>query len=355
MPSDSDGDAHERLDRKKRKVQKSAEDDSVKYKPYIKAGYSRAYTDNSTNAEFPVFVESSEPEIKLGNKNPLVVSKYFKQVKGIYESRRINANKIMLVFKQATAANDFLKHECLTVYNLRAFIPASSVERVGVVRFIPKESSNHELFNKLSSECEIIGVRRFMKKVVDDVVPLSTISVIFAGTTLPQYIYLDNWRYKVYTYIPPLMQCFKCMRFNHYGKICKNIQVCSRCAGEHHYKACTADTLKCSNCGGAHLAISKTCPIKAARLEKNKQSYAKVIEINSVNFPTLPKPQQIQQKFHQSKLDTQENLDISYSNIINNKKILSAIINTLVTIGNSNDIKSTSKIKEAFLKHLNKV
>ncbi|XP_045784866.1 uncharacterized protein LOC123880666 [Maniola jurtina] len=230
MPSDSDGgDLEPAAGKKRKKMQKEkpSESDGAKYKPFIKPGYRRAYGDTSTNSEFPVYVESTE-DIKLGNKNPLVVSKYFKQVKGVSESRRINATKIMLVFKQATAANDFLKHECLSVHKLRAFIPASSVERVGVVRFIPKESSNQELFNKLSSESEVIGVKRFLKKVGEELIPLSTISVIFSGTSLPQYIYLDKWRYKVFTYVPPLMQCFKCMKFKHYGKICKNQQICSR-------------------------------------------------------------------------------------------------------------------------------
>ncbi|CAH0403922.1 unnamed protein product [Chilo suppressalis] len=87
---------------------------------------------------------------------------------------------------------------------MRAFIPASSVVRVGIIRFIPKETSCLGLYQKLSSYSEIISVRRFMKKIDNELVPLTTISVTFVGTRLPQHIYLD--------------------------KVCRNVQVCSMCA-----------------------------------------------------------------------------------------------------------------------------
>lgn len=139
-----------------------------------------SYPDNSNNDEFPVYVESSNREDKLGNKNPLQLSKLFKNVKGIHERRRINASKIMLVFKQAADANNFLTNDCLDQNYMRAYIPAASVERVGVVRYIPKETTNQELHIKLTSDAEIIAVRRFMKKNGTDLVPLTTISVTFA-------------------------------------------------------------------------------------------------------------------------------------------------------------------------------
>lgn len=348
MPSDSDGDrSPPPKDRKKRKL-RAEDDDEAKYKPYTKPGYKRCYPDNSNNTEFPVYVESTNRDDKIGNKNPLLLSKIFKLVKGIHERRRINANKIMLVFKQAAAANNFLTNDCLSSNDMRAYIPASSVESVGVVRFIPKETSNMDLYTKLSSDCEIVSIRRFMKKIDNNVVPLATISITFVGTILPQYVFLDNWRCKVFKYIPPVLQCYKCMKFNHSAKYCRNDQICSKCTGNHIFKDCTSDTLKCNNCGGDHVAISMKCPIKAAKLDKLKNiNYARAV--NDSNFPALPKPKAQNTTFTKTVQSVQP---IDIVNIINNSKFLESVVNALVALGNSNEIKTTTHIKETLLKYL---
>jgi hypothetical protein len=347
--------------KKKSRVTEITDED---YKIFTKPGYKRTYPDNSSTGEFPVYVEGVEYQDKIGNRNPLQLSKLFKAVKGIWERRRINANKIMLVFKQASAANDFLNDSCLQDNNMRAYIPASSVETVGVIRYIPKETSNFELFKKLTSDCEIIRVRRFTKKIEGEMVPLTTISVTFAGTILPQYIYLDNWRYKVDKFIPPLMQCFKCMKFNHSAYHCRNEQVCSKCSGNHSYKECENDEIKCSNCQGAHLAISKLCPIKSDRLVKHQnihkgQTYAAVTNYNvSNNFPPLSQTRK-NILGHNTKISTsisndnvnQNKIDINM--LINNSKIIDSFVKTLVTLGNSNKIKTIAHIKEILIKNLN--
>lgn len=83
--------------KKKRKLgdgEKEVMDDS-KYKIFNKPGYKRMYPDNCTNGEFLVYLECIQQEDKIGNKNPLLLLKTFKQVKGIHESKRLKANKIM--------------------------------------------------------------------------------------------------------------------------------------------------------------------------------------------------------------------------------------------------------------------
>lgn len=376
MGSDSDGDdegfTRVARERKKRKISLDAcsskeSDNSDKYENFIKPGYRRNYSDQSLNTEFPVFVEGLDSDSRLGNKNPLTISKIFKNVKGISEQRRVNANKIVLVFKQAAAANDFLNHKCLSENEFRAYIPASSVECVGVVKYIPKETSNQELFNKLNCEQEIVAVRRFKKKVDNEIVVFNTISVTFVGTSLPQYIYLENWRYKVYQYVPPVMQCFRCMKFNHVAKICKNIQVCSRCSGDHCYKECTEEVLKCSNCGGAHLAISKDCPFKQEKINNKKKTYANVTIANiNTSFPALQKPALAGAVTSMSRSsrantpvsqrapvnNTQVNKNIpNISDLIHDEKFINIIVKTLVSLGNSNSVKTASHIRDTFLKN----
>lgn len=355
MASESDGDdtggGRGTSEAKKRKMRDSTfTDDEGKYHPFTKTGYKRTYPDNFISDEYPVYVESQKKEERLGNRNPLQISKLFKNVKGIHERRRVNSSKITLIFKQAAAANDFLSHECLKEHNMRAYIPAASVERVGVVRYIPKEASNEELYAKLTADQEIIAVRRFLKKESGKLVPLTTISVTFVGTNLPQFIYLDNWRYRVYEYIPPVMQCYRCMKFNHSAKVCRNNQVCSKCSEGHSYKDCNSTELKCSNCGGDHLAISKACPIKLAKTEQNKKSFANIVKnsTKSNSFPPLPAITKLQKN---NIIETKPKT-LKIDEIVKNEKLINCLIKTLVSLGNSNSIKTTTHIRETLIKNL---
>jgi hypothetical protein len=105
----------------------------------------------------------------VGNKNPLMLAGLFKnEIKGVANIRRINANKVGVTFSQANNANNLIKNEeFLNKYTYKAYyyIPARAVEKIGVLRFVPTNISNEELFKKLSSAYEIINVRRFTKKI----------------------------------------------------------------------------------------------------------------------------------------------------------------------------------------------
>lgn len=362
LESDGDTDEFKKASSKKRKRENANLQNEDKYKPFIKNGYTRKYPDNGSNGDFSVFVEHTNKEIKIGNMNPLNLSKFFKNIKGVSERSRINANKIKISFNQAALANDFLKANVLAENELRAYIPAASVERVGVVRFIPKDVSNLELFEKITCEKDIIGIRRFMKRENGKLTPFTTISITFSGTTLPEYILLDGWRYKIHSYIPPVLQCYKCFKFNHSAKICHGNQKCSKCAEDHSFKDCSTDNFKCINCGGNHLAISKECPIKSAKINKTRMTYSMAANNDyKSNFPGLPTTFKTsnKNKNYLKHVDTptkvaetksKENFNIS--EIINNTKFLDTIIKTLVTIGNSNSIKTTSQIKDIFIKNL---
>ncbi|KAH9636876.1 hypothetical protein HF086_010657 [Spodoptera exigua] len=144
--------------------------------PYLKPGYKRLYPENSSNLEFKVYVQGE----KIGNKSPTFLNHIFvNEVKGVVAIRRINANKIAVVFKQYNTANNFLCNSSfLEKYNFKAFIPAADIERTGIIRYVPTNISNKELYSKLESEYEIIAVRRFTKKVGQERVPLNTYTTL---------------------------------------------------------------------------------------------------------------------------------------------------------------------------------
>lgn len=335
------------------------------YKPYIKPGYKRVFPEQpNTNSDFTVFVEHSN-KVKIGNKNPLTLANLFKNdIKGIVNIKRINAEKIGVTFSQANNANNFLTNDqFLTKHNFKAYIPARAVETIGVLRYVPLDIDNEELFKKLTSEQEIISVRRFTKKVDGQIKPFTSVSITFVGKTLPETVHLDIFRFKVHAYIAPLLQCYKCFKFNHGAKICKSTQRCSLCTGEHHYKECDTNTIKCINCSGAHLAISRECPIKQLKIQErnNKTTYANALNSTSPNllrnynhdFPALTPPinkpkQYMTEKTLPSKVTEKELID----EIIKNDNIIKGIVSALVALGNENKKVTVGLIKETLVKKL---
>lgn len=353
------------------------ESDSSIYLPYFKPNYTRLYPENSSNSEFKVFVEHINPKERLGNKSPTYLNHIFTTgIKGVTAIRRINANKIAVVFKQYNTANNFLNHtHFLHKNNMKAYIPAAQIEKTGIIRFVPANISNKDLYSKLSSVYEIIAVRRFTKKINQTRVPLQTVSITFLSNVLPDNVQYDLFSYRVFEYVAPLQQCYRCFKFNHSAKICGSKQRCSICSGEHLYKDCDKqDEICCINCSGPHLAISKQCPVKIKKIteKKNKISYASVAQTKKPDFPYLPSPSNINvgspvnkfvnknvNKFVNNRSATLAAQDVSHVEdirnlIISNKDVLMALVQTLVELANTSDSSpiNTLKIKDMLVKNL---
>lgn len=349
--------------------------------PFFKPGYLRLYPEHCTNTDFKVFVESQDQQVKLGNKSPVYLNHIFtSEVKGVVALHRVNANKIAVVFKQYNTANNFITNtDFLTKHNLKAHIPAAQIEKTGIIRYVPTNISNKDLYTKLSSIYEIISVRRFTKKVGQSTVGLETVSITFLSNVLPDNIQYDLFSFRVFEYVPPLQQCFRCFKFNHPAKICNGKQRCSICAGEHNFRDCDKkENLCCVNCSGPHLAISKSCPIKMKKIleKKGNITYASVANtITTSDFPSLPTQSSsivktlpsINQSVHKlnknvkivnnvNKTVPEPNLNQTQlkAQIANNKNILMAMVQTLVELGNKTDNEpvTTLFIKDLLLKNL---
>lgn len=352
--------------------------------PYYKPNYTRLYPENSLNTEFKVFAQSNGTD-RLGNKSPIYLNHIFSNdVKGVVAIHRVNANKIAVVFKQFNTANNFLTNTAfLNKYNLKAFIPAAQIEKTGIIRYVPTNISNKELYTKLSSHFEIVSVKRFMKKVNNKKTPLQTVSITFLSNTLPDTVQYDLFSYRVFDYVPPLQQCYRCMKFNHSAKICNGRQRCSCCGGDHIYKECPRpNDLCCANCSGPHLAISRECPIKMKKIEekKNKITYASIANTKSdTNFPPLPakmvrqnvnkplvnnviKPpvlnvnkQNIVQNTSKQLFPAAPRVNDIKSQLLNNNDLTMAIVRTLVELANKpgeGPPITTTTIKELLFKNI---
>ncbi|CAG4996891.1 unnamed protein product [Parnassius apollo] len=253
MDPDSDGGpTPDEQKSKKRKLPDTRKGNAVDYKIFAKTNYTRQFPENHS-VDCVVYVESQENE-KIGNKNPITLTKLFTEnVKGIAGVHRVNAYKVGIMFRKPAPANNFLTMtHFLGKHKLKAFVPAHLTEITGVIRYVPKDLSNEDINKSITCDAEVISVKRFMRKVDGKLTPLGTIAVTFAATALPQHAYIQMFRYPVHIYIPPLLQCYKCLKFNHSAKVCRGSQMCSSCSGQHSYKECDVEKIVCINCQGGH-------------------------------------------------------------------------------------------------------
>lgn len=267
-------------------------------KPYLVTDYKRRYPEDSGAAEFVVFVESSNAEMPIGTRDLMSISSCIKRFnKGVKYLRSMNKFKIAIYFEKASLANAFLNNSTfLKDYQFKANIPAQSTEITGIIKNVPTNLTNKKIFTMLSSYKKIISVRRFTKRTKIDnnfiLQPLQTVAITFATSVLPDYVDLEGWRHDITAYVPPVKQCFRCLRYGHLAKFCKNSERCSICKEEHSFKVCTTpiEKAKCFHCDGNHVSISAQCPIKQKKIQENRQkvkppSFADIF--NHESFPPL--------------------------------------------------------------------
>lgn len=317
------------------------EEEEDKYSPYRVTDYCRRYPEDSVAGhEFVVFVESCNENL-MGTRDMMHLSNCFTRfVKGIKYLKKVNKYKVGVVFNSPNLANAFLDNNTfLREQNIKASIPAGTTELTGVINGVPTDMSNKKIFKALSSSKKIICVRRLMKKAkVDEkfqLVPTQSVAITFsASVSLPDYVYIKMWRLPVLPYIPPVKQCFKCLRFGHLAKFCHNSQRCSICTGSHSFKECEvpSERATCVHCKGNHLSVSGQCPIKKQKILENKTKYSTtsftdIMNNKEKNFPSLKKPE-----------NSQELINL----ILSNEKALSLITESLIKVLTLNKTNNTS-------------
>lgn len=296
-------------------------------------------------------------------------------VKGVKRLKTISQNKLAVVFETPHMANQFVTNsKFLDDQQFLASIPASAVQKVGIIKYVPVDISNQKLFEELTSTIDIISIRRFMKKIRSEdgnftLEPLQTVAITFSSNILPEHVDLKLWRFPVQQYIAPVKQCFNCLKFGHMARSCRNATRCSICAGRHPYKDCSnREDVKCANCSEPHIAISIGCPIKKQKIEENKrritqhQSYQG--QISEKKYPSLKTYSATltdRKSTNTNNINIQRttnniNKEKSFIDLINNDLFLNSIVETIIKIvtQKTNEPTNCQNIKELLIQSFNK-
>ncbi|KAJ8723811.1 hypothetical protein PYW07_007791 [Mythimna separata] len=266
-----------------------------------------------------------------------------------------------IFFATKKEANSFILNKTIhSKYNWSVKIPFDQIESQGVIK-VPTEIDDTELLSSLKSpECEVLGIKRFKKKLPDgSITSLPTVLVTFLNTNRPNHVTYEHLWFEVREYFKPLVQCFKCYKFNHTSGSCKNAQVCSICAGNHYYKDCLQkDKIKCNNCQGPHVAVAYECPLKASKVAEIKNrilggtTYASATK--GTKSALLISNDKVSKDILQNSISktTSPQKRFIISDILNCDSTLNGIIKTIVDLISRKDgAPITSKIIKELLIH----
>lgn len=234
-------------------------------------------TDNSENfrylpsdkAPYLVIIESLNSNI--GNLNPLSIGKYLYsspdyQNINIKTISRKGLKKVGIEFNSPLDANSFLDTNLFNKDDYRIFIPARMVTISGIVRDIGVDISESDIltFGKgLNPSCKVIRMRRFNRFITRDgeklKIPTTTCLLTFKGKELPKFFTLFNNIVDVQIYIPPVVQCNKCLRFGHIRANCRGKFRCYKCGDTHDDESVCDSEPTCLYCGLDHYATDRSC------------------------------------------------------------------------------------------------
>ncbi|KAH6930345.1 hypothetical protein HPB50_012995 [Hyalomma asiaticum] len=213
-----------------------------------------------------VIFKPRNPEHVVTRFNPLRLKAAFEAVApdGVLQVRPNERLNLLAVDTRSVEASErLLKVTNIGEIALQAYEPRPNNCGVGVIKGVPVDLDQQDIFSALLQRAPVKSVRRLGTS--------ENVRIVFATETAPEYIVLGYTRYRVFKYIECPRQCSKCQRFGHVAGACRLPVRCPRCGGNHDRSSCATEQLQCPNCKKQHESTSSRC--RVLRKEKEIHNY----------------------------------------------------------------------------------
>ncbi|CAH2084019.1 unnamed protein product [Euphydryas editha] len=169
--------------------------------------------------------------------------------------------KVLIQFNSADSADKLLKCTKMVDLGFKCMMTMENRYTYGVVKGVDLELDEKEILENLTSEYEVIAVKRLKRVDYDGKwINSEACRISFKGDTLPTYVTGYGVRFKVEPFLFPVSQCSGCWKFGHFLRFCPTRKIlCPKCGGNHDN--CETKELKCLNCKGPHFVLDKNCPM----------------------------------------------------------------------------------------------
>lgn len=256
--------------------------DNIQSEANLNSTKTKSVTDNATaknnilytesdKGPFFVYLESTEKVgYAIGKANNIKIARdlFNLNLTDIKKISNKGQNRIAIQFITHSAANAFIKNKYLIDKGYNIYIPFNFVTAKGIARNVDFDLTEEELLNacKANDKTKILGVRRLNRKILKDETvsyePTGTVLFTFQGVLLPKYISFYHLEYPISTYVAPVTQCYKCLRYGHTRNNCKGKDRCFNCGSSDHVSdnnelSCTTT---CFYCKDNHKSTNKICP-----------------------------------------------------------------------------------------------
>lgn len=229
-----------------------------------KKTYQTNQYDANDKGPYTIYIEQIDRNTTI---NDMKVGRFLKNrnTNGIINLIKIGKNRIKLMLNNRSTANSIVKDETLKDNNLKAFIPSSHIQKIGIIRNIEMDLSKEELMASIvtKNNIKVIDCFRFNRydKTEKKAYPTATVKVTFRGQKLPEEVEIYGVKIKVQQFVFKVTQCFNCYMFGHTSKNCKRGMRCGSCGEdlkEKNTDKCKKQK-KCVNCKLEHESYNKDC------------------------------------------------------------------------------------------------
>jgi hypothetical protein len=151
-------------------------------------------------------------------------------------------------------------------HNVRLSSVNTFNQKATIEKIVKQNSTLHKNLNilRVAWTKKIINQRKKFFSLIIEIVNSKMTNRLIKEELLNEHTYLICEYFEKECRIK---QCFKCQRYDHVNKTCKNSKKCEQCAQKHSTKDCriAIDHRSCVNCENKHSTWSFQCDVKAMK------------------------------------------------------------------------------------------
>lgn len=220
------------------------------------------YNDNDVGP-YKIVIEFLNRDKEVYKINKISVARILKTC-GVNDSlidiKKSSKSQLVAYFDHYEAANRLTTCQNLKLHNLNAYIPLHILSVTGVVSGIPNDLKKEELQDDIDANgLQILKIIRLQREINGTKVNTNRIAITFRSNTLPRHIKMFRVRCPVEMFVPKVILCQSCLRYNHKTENCKGYARCANCGSKQHDEIECRNETYCFYCKQPHKANGNYC------------------------------------------------------------------------------------------------